>query len=217
MDRYEMLFIQLNNKDWFKYTLLQLLFVKVIIEDYIEKRYLIPFNISREQVNDATHHDDVKRTIKYGNCTIILFLKKFGRYYLLVDGRWDSSFSLKISNVFIIDEQLIKGLSLENPLAILVQFANEFGYEIRIGNQSGKFIQDAEIEIPYREDMGDIEKAIMDNILISYNGSSKPRPYLGDMLTNFNRHGGKLHIDFALVYFISVDKYDQYLKRNNLP
>jgi hypothetical protein len=65
--------------------------------------------------------------------------------------------------------------------------------------------------------MGDIEKAIMDSVLISYNGSNKPRPYLGDMLTNFNRRDGKLHIDFALVYFISVDKYDQYLKRNNLP
>jgi hypothetical protein len=46
-------------------------------------------------------------------------------------------------------EFIVQNINIKNPLAVLEQFANEFGYEIDIGGQKSKFIHDARIPIPH--------------------------------------------------------------------
>ncbi len=154
----------------------------------------------------------MKKTINFPDYIIILFLKKFDSHYILVDGRWKpSSFSLLISSAFIVDQQLIKNLPIDNPLAVLEQFAKEFGYEIKIGDQKSKFIHDARLEIPIENEMDDITKVLNDNISILNEGGE----YLEDMLVRPQILEGKIYVDVALAYCISTEKYRQYLKSNN--
>ena len=121
----------------------------VIIEDVVSDNYLIPYKITREQINETVTHETAKKIMNLSGHTVILFLKKFDSHYILVDGRWNSSTSsLNISNAFIFNEELIKNIPIDNPLAVLQHFANQFGMEIRIGDQKGKFIDYFRIETP---------------------------------------------------------------------
>ncbi len=191
--------------------------MNVIINDVVKNNYLTPFNITLEQINETVIKEDVKKPINFPGFTVILFLKKFDNHYILVDGRWNPSlFSLLISSAFIIDQQLIKNIPINNPLAVLEQFANEFGVEITISDQKGKFIHDARIEVPIQSSMDvDIAKVIKDNISLSDDGSPAVGKYLGDLLVRPQELGGKIYVDVALAYYISVEKYSQYLKSNN--
>jgi hypothetical protein len=50
--------------------------MNVIIDPVLEDRYLNPFGINREQINDTVIHEDVKNLMNFGEFTLILFLKK---------------------------------------------------------------------------------------------------------------------------------------------
>lgn len=192
--------------------------MKIIIDPVVENRYLIPFRISPEELNDTVIREDVKKLMNFGEFTLILFLKKFNGYYILVDGRWHpASFSLLISSAFKIDEQLIGNISIENPLAILEKLANEFGADITIGDQTVRFSHDARIEIrlkPQRDE--DFMSLVNRHISFSENGTPTTGGYLGDMLVRPQQSGGKLFADIALLYRINVDRYTQYLQAKHL-
>jgi hypothetical protein len=120
-----------------------------------------------------------------------------------------------ISSAFIIDQQLIKNIHIDNPLAILEQFANEFGYDVEIGDQKSKFIHDARIEIPFDSTMDDFPNLLHSNIKLSDNGSYDIGACVGDMIANPQELGGKVYVDISLAYYINTDKYTQYLKSNH--
>ena len=157
--------------------------MNVIIADVVRNNYLIPFKITREQINETVTHETAKKIMNISGHTVILFLKKFDSHYILVDGRWDSSTSsLNISNAFIFNEELIENIAIDNPLSVLQHFANQFGVEIRMGDQKGKFIDYVRIETPIEnvrsdEDIADI---IFDNISHSNN---EPTSTTGGYLT----------------------------------
>ncbi len=192
--------------------------MKVIIDPVVENRYLIPFRISQEQPNDTVIHEDIKKLMNFGEFTLILFPKKFIDYYVLVDGRWHPSpFSLLISSAFKIDQQLIGNISIENPRAVLEKFANEFGADITIGGQIGRFIHDARLEVRLKPDRDeDFMSLVIRHISFSENGAPTTGDYLGDMLVRPQQLGGKLFADIALLYRINVDRYRQHLQPNNL-
>jgi hypothetical protein len=189
----------------------------VIIEDVVKNNYLTPFKITPEQVKETVNHETAKKTMDFSGYTVILFLKKFDTHYILVDARSDPSLSsLLISSAFIIDQLVIKNISIDNPLAVLEQFAKEFGAEITIRDQKSKFIYDARIVIPIENPRNvDIAKALRDNISLSENGSPAIGNYLGDMLLRPQVLGDKIYVDIALIYYINTKKYSQYLKSNN--
>jgi hypothetical protein len=191
----------------------------VIIQDVVRDNYLIPFKITREQINETVTYETAKKIINFSGYTVILFLKKFDSHYMLVDGRWNSSTSsLNISNAFIFNQELIKDIAIDNPLAVLEHFANQFGVEIRIGDQRGKFIDYVTIETPVENVRSneDIANIILRNISHSDNELSSTGGYLTEMVHRAQVLGGKLYIELSLLYRINTEKYTEYLKSNNL-
>jgi len=192
--------------------------MNVIIADVVRNNYLIPFKITREQINETVTHETAKKIINFSGYTVILFLKKFDSHYILVDGRWDSSTSsLNISSAFIFNEELIENIAIDNPLSVLQHFANQFGVEIRMGDQKGKFIDHVRIETPIEnvrsdEDIADI---IFDNISHSNNEpTSTTGRYLTEMVQRAQVLGGKLYIELSMLYRINTEKYIEYLESN---
>ncbi|MGH9926785.1 MAG: hypothetical protein ACRD5B_15550, partial [Nitrososphaeraceae archaeon] len=181
--------------------------------------YLIPFKITREQINETVTHETAKKIINFSGYTVILFLRKFENHYILVDGRWNSSTSsLNISNAFRFHEELIKNIPIDNPLAVLQHFANQFGVEIRIGDQKGKFIDYVRLETPleYVRSTGDVANIILRSISHSDNELSSTEEYLTEMVHRAQVLGGKLYVELSMLYRINTKKYTEYLKSNNL-
>jgi hypothetical protein len=193
--------------------------MKVIIQDVVRDNYLIPFNITSEQINETVTHETVKKIINLSGYTVILFLRKFDSYYILVDGRWDSSTSsLNISNAFIFHEELVKNIPTDNPLTILKHFVNQFGVEIRIGDRKSKFIDYVRIEAPAEniKRSEDIANMILQNISHSDEElSNAGEAYLTEMVHRVQVLGTKLYIELSLLYRINTEKYSEYLKANN--
>jgi hypothetical protein len=193
--------------------------MNVIIQDVVQDNYLIPFKITREQINETVTHETSKKIINLSGYTVILFLRKFENHYILVDGRWNSSTSsLNISNAFRFHEELIKNISIDNPLAVLQHFANQFGVEIRIGDQKGKFIDYVRLETPleYVRSTGDVANIILRSISHSDNELSSTGEYLTEMVHRAQVLGGKLYVELSMLYRINTKKYTEYLKSNNL-
>ena len=192
--------------------------MNVIIQDVVRDNYLIPFKITREQINETVTHETAKKIINLSGYTVILFLKQFDSHYVLVDGRWNSSISsLNISNAFIFNEELIRNIPLDNPLAVLQHFANQFGVEIKIGDQKGKFIDYVRIESPVENVRSneDIANMIFHNISHSNNEPPNTVGYLTEMVHRAQVSGSKLYIELSMLYRINTEKYTEYLKSNN--
>ena len=192
--------------------------MNVIIQDVVRDNYLIPFKITREQINETVTHETAKKIINLSGYTVILFLKQFDSHYVLVDGRWNSSTSsLNISNAFIFNEELIRNIPIDNPLAVLQHFANQFGVEIKIGDQKGKFIDYVRIESPVENVRSneDIANMIFHNISHSNNEPSNTGGYLTEMVHRAQVSRGKLYIELSMLYRINTEKYTAYLKSNN--
>jgi hypothetical protein len=190
----------------------------VIIQDVVSDNYLIPFKITREQINETVTHETAKKIMNLSGHIVILFLKKFDSHYILVDGRWNSSTSsLNISNAFIFNEELIKNIPIDNPLAVLQHFANQFGMEIRIGDQKGKFIDYFRIEtsIENVRSNEDVANIIFHSISHSDNELASTEGYLTEMVHRVQVLGNKLYIELSLLYRINIEKYTEYLKSNN--
>ncbi|MDQ4015822.1 MAG: hypothetical protein M3136_08690 [Thermoproteota archaeon] len=193
--------------------------MNVIVQDVVRDNYLIPFKITREQINETVTHETAKKIINFSGYTVILFLRKFENHYILVDGRWNSSTSsLNISNAFRFHEELIKNIPIDNPLAVLQHFANQFGVEIRIGDQKGKFIDYVRLETPleYVRSTGDVANIILRSISHSDNELSSTGEYLTEMVHRAQVLGGKLYVELSMLYRINTKKYTEYLKSNNL-
>jgi len=193
--------------------------MNVIVQDVVRDNYLIPFKITREQINETVTHETAKKIINFSGYTVILFLRKFENHYILVDGRWNSSTSsLNISNAFRFHEELIKNIPIDNPLAVLQHFANQFGVEIRIGDQKGKFIDYVRLETPleYVRSTGDVANIILRSISHSDNELSSTEEYLTEMVHRAQVLGGKLYVELSMLYRINTKKYTEYLKSNNL-
>jgi hypothetical protein len=177
---------------------------------------LKPFNIiTPEKFQTAIEkHDSLKR-INFHNYKVIYILKKFDNHYLLIDCRNERPDEITVFKVFILGEQLIKTISIDNTLSVLEKFVNEFGYQIKIGDQIGKFIQDAEIKIPY-DHSNNLQKKIEDNIEITDNGKPITSPGIISTVVNSKILDGIEHIELAFFYSINYGKYVNYLKSNNL-
>jgi hypothetical protein len=192
--------------------------MNVIIQDVVRDNYLIPFKITREQINETVTHETAKKIINLSGYTVILFLKQFDSHYVLVDGRWNpSTSSLNISNAFIFNEELIRNIPIDNPLAVLQHFANQFGVEIKIGDQKGKFIDYARIESPVENVRSneDIANMIFHNISHSNNEPSITGGHLTEMVHRTQVLGDKLYVELSMLYRINTEKYTEYLKSNN--
>ena len=192
--------------------------MNVIIQDVVRDNYLIPFKITREQINETVTHETAKKIINLSGYTVILFLKQFDSHYVLVDGRWNpSTSSLNISNAFIFNEEMVRNIPIDNPLAVLQHFANQFGVEIKIGDQKGKFIDYVRIESPVENVRSneDIANMIFHNISHSNNEPSNTGGYLTEMIHRAQVSGGKLYIELSMLYRINTEKYTEYLKSNN--
>ena len=192
--------------------------MNVIIQDVVRDNYLIPFKITREQINETVTHETAKKIINLSGYTVILFLKQFDSHYVLVDGRWNpSTSSLNISNAFIFNEELVRNIPIDNPLAVLQHFANQFGVEIRIGDQKGKFIDYVRIESPVENVRSneDIANMIFHNISHSNNEPSNTGGHLTEMVHRAQVSGDKLYIELSMLYRINTEKYTEYLKSNN--
>jgi hypothetical protein len=65
---------------------LEITLMHVIIQDVIRDNYLIPFRITREQINETVTHETAKKIMNFSGYTVILFLKKFDSHILLLMG-----------------------------------------------------------------------------------------------------------------------------------
>jgi hypothetical protein len=190
--------------------------LKVILDKATDKVYLKRFNISPDKVIHSIENPDSKKIINLQTYKVIYVLKKFDNYYLLIDARNETAGEdeVKIDSVFMIDEQLVQNISIENPLAILDLFANEFGYQLEIGDHTSKFIQNAEIKIPHNHTS--IKKKILNNTLITDDGKIVNAIGLMSALADSKVIRGIEYINIYFFYCISLNKYMYYLKTNNL-
>jgi hypothetical protein len=51
--------------------------MSINIEDVVRDIYLIPFNITREQIEETVIDEDVRKTINLGDLVVVLLLEKF--------------------------------------------------------------------------------------------------------------------------------------------
>ena len=122
--------------------------LKIIIDEGIEKIYLKCFNISLDKVIYSIDYPDSKKIIIFQNFKVIYILKKFDNYYLLIEGIIiDIEKEIKVKKVFVVGEQLLQNISIENLLEVIELFANEFGYQLEIENHTDKFIKNVKIKI----------------------------------------------------------------------
>jgi hypothetical protein len=189
--------------------------LKVILDEATDKVYLKRFNISPDKVIHSIENPDSKKIINLQTYQVIYVLKKFDNYYLLIDARNETAGEeVNIDSVFMIDEQLVQNISIENPLAVLDLFANEFGYQLEIGDYTGKFIQNAEIKIPHNHTS--IKKKILYNTLITDDGKIVNAIGLMSAVADSKVISGTEFINIYFFYCISLNKYMYYLKTNNL-
>ena len=188
--------------------------LKVILDQAKYEVYLKRFNISPDKVVYSIQNPDSVKRINFQNYKVIYVLKKFENYYLLIDCRSEIGEEVKVDSVFIIGEQLVQNIPIENPLTILERFANEFGYQLEIGDQTGKFIHDVEIKIPHNHT--NIKEKIRNNTLITDDGRLINAIGLMSTVADSKIIGGIEHINIVFFYCISLNKYMYYLKTNNL-
>jgi hypothetical protein len=188
--------------------------LKVILDEATDGIYLKRFNISPDKVIHSIDNPDSKKIINLQTYKVIYVLKKFDNYYLWIDARNETGEELKIDSVFMIGEQLVQNISIENPLTVIALLANKFGYQLEIGDHIGKFIQDAEIKILHNRTS--IKKKILNNTLITDDGKIVNAIGLISTVADSEVIGGTEHINIYFFYCISLNKYMYYLKTNNL-
>jgi hypothetical protein len=193
---------------------LNILLLKVILDQAKYEVYLKRFNISPDKVIHSIKNPDSNKIINLQTYKVIYVLKKFDNYYLLIDARNETREEVKIDSVFIVDEQLVQNISIENPLVVIELFANEFGYQLEIGNQTGKFIQNAKIKIPHN--YTSIKKKILYNTAITDDGRLINGTVLLSLAADSKVIDEGEHINIFFFYCISLNKYMYYLKTNNL-
>jgi hypothetical protein len=106
---------------------LNILLLKVILDETIDEVYLKRFNISPDKVIHSIENPDSKKIIKLQDYKVIYVLKKFDNYYLLIDGRSETEDEVKVDSIFIVGKQLVQNISIENPLTVIALLANDLG------------------------------------------------------------------------------------------
>ena len=186
--------------------------MNINIANSIDQQYLIPFGISHDEVRDAVFNEDFKKIIPLDeNRKLIMFMKKGGSSYLLVNGRWSAP-NLLIYSVFRILSKTAEQTDVTNPLAVLEKLAKECGYELQIGNEKDKFIHDTSIKVPKilsEEQYGEIMSRLI-KIPEWDRGSNDVA--LQDSLMRLRRGENNDFVDVALAYCISSERYRKYLK-----
>jgi hypothetical protein len=105
-------------------------------------------------------------------------------------------------------------------LVILEHFTNEFGVEINIGNQRGRFFQDARVTVPLERvrTQQDFERVMAE--IFRMESNELPKAGRGRVLIheihNSRPLGNNLEIQFGMVYCINTESYARYLSTNNL-
>jgi hypothetical protein len=188
--------------------------LKIILDEYTDKIYLKRFNITPDKVIHSIKNPDSNKIINLQTYKVIYVLKKFDNYYLLIDARNETGEEVKIDSVFMIGEQLVQNISIENPLTVLELFANEFGYQLEIGDYTGKCIQHAKIKIPHNHTS--IKKKILNNTAITDDGRLINGTILLSLAADSKVIDEIEHINIFFFYCISLNKYMYYLKTNNL-
>jgi hypothetical protein len=190
--------------------------LKVILDEATNEIYLKRFNISPDKVIHSIENPDSKKIINLQTYQVIYVIKKFDNYYLLIDARSENigEEEVKIDSVFIVSKELVKNISIENPLVILELFANKFGLQLEIGDYTDKFIQNAEIKIPHNNTS--IKKKILYNTVITDDGRLINGTVLSSLVADSKVIDEIEHINIFFFYCISLNKYMYYLKINNL-
>ena len=114
----------------------------------------------------------------------------------------------------MIGEQLVQNISIENPLTVLELFANELGYQLEIGDHTGKFIQNAEIKILHSHTSK--KKKILYNTVITDDVRLINGTVLLSLVADSKVIDEIEHINIFFFYCISLNKYMYYLKANKL-
>lgn len=191
--------------------------MKVIVDEDINTIYLKRFNISPDKVIYSIENPDSKKIINFQNFKVIYVLKKFDNYYLLIEGcRYKMEREIKIKRVFIVGEQLLQNISIENPVEVIKLFANEFGYELEIANQTGKFIQNVGIKILQNHQTSIKKKGLYNTVITDDDGRLIKGTGLLSLIADSKIIDGIEHINIFFFYCISLNKYMYYLKTNNL-
>ena len=190
--------------------------MKVILDEATNEIYLKRFNISPDKVIHCIENPDSKKIINLQTYQVIYVIKKFDNYYLLIDARNENigEEEVKIDSVFIVSKELVKNISIENPLDIQELFANKFGLQLEIGDYTDKFIQNAEIKIPHNNTS--IKKKILYNTVITDDGRLINGTVLSSLVADSKVIDEIEHINIFFFYCISLNKYMYYLKINNL-
>jgi hypothetical protein len=189
--------------------------LKVILYEATNEIYLKRFNISLDKVIYSIENPESKKIIDFQNFKVIYVLKKFDDYYLLIESRNEIEREIKVDRVFILGEQSLQNVSIENLLKVIELFANKFGYLLEIANQTGKFIQNVEIKILQNHHTS-IKKKIPYNIVITDNGRLINGTGLLSLVADSKVIDGIEHLNIFFFYCISLNKYMYYLKTNNL-
>lgn len=98
-----------------------------------------PFKLDRKEVQQSMAYPDQHQKLVSQGLQIWIYLKKFEKYYLLTYGHIEGSNYL-VELVFKLKEDLVNRAQNQLPQHVLHALALQFGLELQIGQQKGKFI-----------------------------------------------------------------------------
>jgi hypothetical protein len=192
-----------------------------VIPNEVRLDYLVPFKIKDAQINETVTNPTYRREINFDEYAVRLFLRRYDRRFILVDVRQVSPRDPQfIESAFTFNQELIENIPNDNVLGVLEHFTNEFGVDLNIGNQRGRFFQDARVTVPLERvrTQQDFERIIAE--IFRMESNEIPRPGHGRVLTHMVQKsrtlGNNLEIQFGMVYCINTESYTRYLKTNNL-
>ena len=191
------------------------------VDNLIKEQYLDPFGISLSEAETAARHHDYKKVMRIKDGpTIILFLKKMNRHYLLTKGTWNAPV-YDIEDVFKIYDDFIDSQEDINPLQIMQKIAEQFGYDLIFGKRVEKYIIEERIRIPKVSNPNEFMNNLIGNYIKIPDMFSKSSPQeywsaraLTDTKAMLEQGIDNDFLNIAFLYALDSAKYKNYLDRS---
>src|SRR3989304_6874653 len=104
------------------------------------------FHISRSSARDCLENPDRIEKTNLDEYVLVFAIKAFNDKFLLLVVASEKKDELRVDSAYKIRLDLEKGITLRNPAYILEKLINKFGLEVKVGDQTRRFILCQKIE-----------------------------------------------------------------------
>lgn len=168
----------------------------IIYSDLFTKHCEKWFGIKRDDAQKTMLEPDFQQKLVSQGLQMRLYLKLFGKQYLLVISHYDGA-NTNVQLAFKLKSEWIEQIADKNDILKIVQsFAMQYGLPLKIGQQSGKFIYNELIPI---------RRADLTNIMFFHNPSK--HKFIANTMIRVVNPAGQYYAQCAIAFCIDVDEY----------